>query len=438
MSYTKQNFKNGQVLTADHLNHIEDGILAEGNPLYGRVAVFDGDSICAAGTDKPDSLGAWAGRIGSRNAMTTSNYAVGGGTITAETYTSGGVAKHWISRSIDTIYQEHPTLDYLILEGGTNDADTIGDITSGSVPEKFGSYTNDDYAGNYDDTTFCGAVESLFFKALSYYPGAYIGVVIPMQMGYCSSASTNRRAYFDVLIKLCQKWAIPYIDLWRVGQMNANLSVYYDPTMTVDENTAQRYYQDGQHPTSKGYALLTPKIEAWMRSMDTVGSVTGDDSGSGDDSGEGTPNYTNLVPTSIDADGSIFNGVGYQNGKYLSSSDLRLLSDDANYVATGFIPYALNEDGTAPEIYVKGVTISTASHVRMATFQYADGAFSTMIATYGGSGNYAWGTYFAFEQLGDLYYRITCLDTSKVKTHVRFSFLGVGSDLVVTVGEPIG
>lgn len=26
MSYTKQNFKDGQTLTADHLNHIEDGI----------------------------------------------------------------------------------------------------------------------------------------------------------------------------------------------------------------------------------------------------------------------------------------------------------------------------------------------------------------------------------------------------------------------------
>ena len=28
MAYQKQNFVNGQVLTADHMNHIEDGIAA--------------------------------------------------------------------------------------------------------------------------------------------------------------------------------------------------------------------------------------------------------------------------------------------------------------------------------------------------------------------------------------------------------------------------
>ena len=52
------------------------------NPLADKIAVFDGDSICAAGTDKPDLLGAYAGRIGSNNGMTGHNYAVGGGTIT--------------------------------------------------------------------------------------------------------------------------------------------------------------------------------------------------------------------------------------------------------------------------------------------------------------------------------------------------------------------
>lgn len=427
-------FSDGKILTVKNGKDGKDGTDGKDavNPLSGKIAVFDGDSICAAGTDKPDLLGAYAGRIGTNNNMTVYNYAVGGGTITAEQYASNGTARHWVSRNIDTIYSEHPELDYLILEGGTNDADLIGDITDGSTPVKFGTYSEDDYSGNYDDTTYCGAIEKLFFKVLSYYPGANIGVVIPMQMGYNTNASKNRRAYFDVLIKLCRKWAIPYIDLWRTSQMNANLPVYYNSALSVEENTVQKYYQDGQHPTSKGYALLTAKIETWMQTMTAVPEYEEEPEA------PDTPTYTNLVPTSVDNDGStIFNGVGYQNGKYLSSSGWVTLSDGADSVATGFIPYALNADGSAPDIYVKGATVSTASHVRMATFLHDNGAFSTMVAAYGSSGNYAWGKYFQFEQLGDLYYKITCLNANNVKTHVRFSFLGTGENLIVTVGEPI-
>ena len=404
------------------------------NPLCGKRVVFDGDSICAPGTDKPSLLGAYAGRIKTRHNMEMANYAVGGGTITAEMYASDGkTARHWISRNIDTIHAEHPALDYLIIEGGTNDADLIGDITGDTTPTKFGTYADDDYSGDYDDTTFCGAVESLFFKALSYYPKANIGVIIPMQMGYRTSASKNRRAYFDVLIKMCRKWAIPYIDLWRTSQMNANLPVYYDATLSVAENTAQKYYQDGQHPTSRGYALLTPRIEAWMANI----SANDDDVEPDTPDIPDVPAYTNLVPMAIDTNGSIFNGVGYQNGKYLSSSNWNNLSDSTDSVATGYIPYRLNDDGTAPVIYVKGVTVSTASHCRMATYGGESINFGVMCGTYGSTGTYAWGTYFAFEQIGDAYYKITCLNSSMVKEYVRFSFIGSGENLIVTVDQKI-
>ena len=400
------------------------------NPLADKIAVFDGDSICAAGTDKPDLLGAYAGRIGSNNGMTVHNYAVGGGTITAEQYSSSGVARHWVSRSIDAIYAAHPTLDFLILEGGTNDADIIGDITSGDTPAKFGAYDVDDYSGSYDDTTFCGAVETLFFKALSYYPGTKIGVVIPMQMGNSKSASRNRRAYFDVLIELCRKWAIPYLDLWRTSQMNANLTVYYDPSLSVAENTAQKYYQDGQHPTSKGYDLLAPRIEAWLRTMTAVPEY--------EENPEvpSTPAYTNLVPTSIDTDGSVFDGTGYKDGVYLSGGNPT--GSDAAITTTGFIPWTKNADGTVSPIYVKGATLDSAvSHCRLYTYGGADKDYAMQMKQEGNSGTYAWGTHFTYETLGDQYYKITALSVDQVNAYVRLSLKGSGANLIVTVGEPI-
>lgn len=407
----------------------KDGVDAV-NPLRGKIAVFDGDSICAAGTDKPDLLGAYAGRIGATNGMTTHNYAVGGGTITAELYTSSGVARHWVSRNIDTIHANHSTLDYLILEGGTNDADLIGDITGDTMPTKFGTYSEDDYSGDYDDTTYCGAVEMLFFKALSYYPGANIGVVIPMQMGYNTNASKNRRAYFDVLVKLCRKWAIPYIDLWRTSQMNANLPVYYNSALSVEENTAQKYYQDGQHPTSKGYAMLSAKIEAWMSTMTAIPEYEEEPDV------PDNPTYTNLVPTSIDTDGSVFNGTGYKDGVYLSGGNPT--GTDAAITTTGFIPWAKNSDGTVSPLYVKGATLDSAvSHCRLYTYGGADKSYGTQMKQEGSSGTYAWGTHFTYETLGDQYYKITALSVDNVIAYVRLSLKGTGANLIVTVGEPI-
>lgn len=50
----------------------------------------------------------------------------------------------------------------------------------------------------------------------------------------------------------------------------------------------------------------------------------------------GISGYTNLVPTSIDTDGSVYKGVGYIDGYRLSSSGG--ISAQTNTVTTGFIP----------------------------------------------------------------------------------------------------
>lgn len=51
--------------------------------------------------------------------------------------------------------------------------------------------------------------------------------------------------------------------------------------------------------------------------------------------------YTNLVPTSTDADGAVFNGVGYQDGYALDySTSATTLVAQSGFVTTGFIPVA--------------------------------------------------------------------------------------------------
>lgn len=236
------------------------------NPLYGKKIVFDGDSICHATSENRETEErGWAYRIGNRNGMDWRNVGVSGGTITAELY-AGESPRHWVSRYIDTIYAEHPDLDYLILEGGTNDADLLG-----ANSEQFGTVNIGDYGGNYDDKTFCGACESLFYKAINKFPTAKIGFVIAQKMGRTSKGygeNYNRRAYFLKIKEICKKWGISCLDLWDESPLNPMIKAYYDIGLTEEENVAAgSAYTDGQHLTAVGYDIISPKIEAWIRTL---------------------------------------------------------------------------------------------------------------------------------------------------------------------------
>lgn len=235
----------------------------EPNVLYGKIAVFDGDSIGqGSGTD-----GNWAKVIGPANNMDWHNHSVGGGTITAEIYNSSGSPRHWVSRYIDTIHTNYPSLDYLIFEGGTNDADLL----RSEIDTKFGELDIADFSGNYDDSTFTGALDTLFFKATSYYPSARIGYIVAQRMGSASGGygeNNNRRKFFLRAIEVCKKWGIPYIDLWDGCPLNPRLKCYYDSSLDAQGNRdAGKAYIDGQHLTATGYAIVSSKIEAWMRTL---------------------------------------------------------------------------------------------------------------------------------------------------------------------------
>lgn len=233
------------------------------SPLHGKRVVFTGDSICEAITDTASAKG-WAGRIGEKHSMIWTNNGVGGGTITSQTVLTG--SPFCIA---ETDFGENP--DYIILEGGTNDADYIGKGTDGNMPDNFGSYTMSNY-GDFDTSTFCGAVEYLFKRVTTNYKGAKIGFIIAHKMGgwlgddgsntsYSFGETNTRRIYFDTIIALCKKWGIPYIDLWY--------GCYLNPMNPAHNSGDDPFYynNDFQHLTAKGYDYITPMIEKWMETL---------------------------------------------------------------------------------------------------------------------------------------------------------------------------
>lgn len=233
------------------------------NILSGKTAVFLGDSICAGTTtlaDAPEYGYGWAGLIGEANSMKWGNYGRNGGTVTP---ISSVDEARWLPTQVDKALAAHPTADYVIFEGGCNDADILG--TSG-----LGSLSTSGYAPS-DDSDFTSAFETLVLKILNSYPNAKIGYIVAHKMGTSgdySSANNRYRKFFDRAIEICEKWGIPYLDLWKSNPLNPKLSIYYDSSLSADQANEQgKSYTDGQHLTLTGYNKIAPQIEAFMRSL---------------------------------------------------------------------------------------------------------------------------------------------------------------------------
>ena len=140
----------------------------------------------------------------------------------------------------------------------------------------------------------------------------------------------------------------------------------------------------------------------------------------------------NLVTTSIDTDGSIFNGTGYKNGYYPSGNTA--IKEDSATVVTGFMPNVLTT--TSDNLYIKGATLDTSnSHVRFAGYR---GDFSDIGLIYEPNN---WNTRFTITTLGTDYYKLTPTDDYISKGYAdceyfRISLAGTGENLVISA-EPI-
>ena len=159
--------------------------------------------------------------------------------------------------------------------------------------------------------------------------------------------------------------------------------------------------------------------------------------------------YTNLVPTAQAIDSTAaYNGTGYKNGYYLSSTSPFEGTDSAT-VLTGYIPYNVPETGIPPTIYIKGAEWQSISHCRWFGFD------STKTATKGcqiqgsGSGAAALTSSFTVTQLGDDYFSLepilsgsnwamTYLSANSTDIEFfRVSLVGTGENLIITLDEPI-
>lgn len=256
MGYTKQNFADGQTLKAEHLIKMEEGIInaeksggsgtvdsalngTSTNPVQNKVVksaldkkqdtlvsgtnikTVNGQSLLGSGNIAVEGGGTvenvlsgkkilaigdsfvkghtlsesqtWVAKIANRNNMTYKISAINGAPIA---YKSGQTHTA-IVKTIDSTISANPSMDYVVLMAGHNDANP--DLNGGKAIE-IGSNTDN------VDTTFKGALNIIIGKLLTAYPTAKILFLTPFLR------RDNEELYVEAMKEICGIHQVPCFD----------------------------------------------------------------------------------------------------------------------------------------------------------------------------------------------------------------------------------
>ena len=207
--------------------------------LKGKTAAFLGDSICMASTfDKEHQWWGWAGRI-DRDCGFASYVNKG----------CDGASVSDCRKQNRVIFQleriKDMNFDYLMLHGGVNDAWDSREV---------GKMTDSFAVENFDISTYAGGLEELFYTAKKYFPNTKIGFIVNFRSISTIGRLSDMTEYFETAIKICEKWNIPYLDLFFDDDFNENILEY----------KTKNKLADFIHPNSAGYDVLYPLIAEFM------------------------------------------------------------------------------------------------------------------------------------------------------------------------------
>lgn len=218
----------------------------ETDPLDGKSILFVGDSICEAmcewaGQRWPygKEIVGWAGRVIYGHNMTGKNLGRSGASVSNCRGANTVIAQLVQSQNI--------AYDYVIMHGGANDAwdsAPVGEMIEG-------------FDGPYDLTTFAGGLEDMFKYAKETFPNSQLGFIINFQLPKGTYGRlSDMSEYMDTAIQICEKWEIPYLDLYHDEAFNEELKV-----------TTNTYLHDYIHPNGPGYDVIAPHVDAWLQTV---------------------------------------------------------------------------------------------------------------------------------------------------------------------------
>ena len=226
-------------------------------PLKGRSVLFVGDSIteaiCEVNNPHLRYTAGWPGRVGWANGMRWLNTGISGATV-SDNWGPGNTVRRQVG------WHKGMPFDIVIAHGGINDA--MGKCPAGTVaPGK-----PEDYNPSAEDfKTFAGSLEYLFWQIRHEIPGAKVGYIINFRVeksGWSDWAKMPE--YLPLMKKACEKWGIPYINLWEDESVAAQIK--------PETRTA---LGDSLHPNNLGYDILYPYIEQFVEAVWTGAAKPG-------------------------------------------------------------------------------------------------------------------------------------------------------------------
>lgn len=246
---------------------------------------------------------------------------------------------------------------------------------------------------------------------------------------------------------------ISYAGIVRYSITNSLTDVATSNSVTIlEENQG---YTATLTPTVDGYTISTIKItmggkdvtdDVYIDGVIDIESVTGNVIITAKATKVPTSNL-HLITESANST-EPWNGVGYKNGVYLSTSGNSTVTDtsvDTAIVTTGFIPYTAPATGRPQTIIIQGAEWQNISHCRL-YFIGEDKAsinspWITGVATNGSALEYN----YTIKSLGDKHFKLipkwNATQTDWVASggagagnskYIRLSLVGTGEDLIIT------
>lgn len=260
-----------------------------GYRIKGKNVVFFGDSICSGA----GSTGGYASRIQEITGCVANNQGVSGATIA-----NAGTSTHKI---VNMVREFTGDADMIVIEGGANDC--AGGIALGEITAT--------YTDELDETTFCGALESIIQTLLTNFPAAQLfGVITHRDVtdAYTNANGVTKKEFRDKAAAIYEKYAVPYYDAFTAsGFVTAYTTATGLPAF--GKALADMYTYDGDkcHPNEAGYAkYYVPQIINLLEGHCPVGEYDDDTGGdTGGDADGDTGGDTGGTPETIQADMSI-------------------------------------------------------------------------------------------------------------------------------------
>ena len=262
MMIYKEDFENHAVLSKkDYFKvglkpqYIIDGLVASDkeesssivNPLHGNKAVFLGDSWCAGNAE---SGGTWASRIkGNNPSMTVTNYGLHGA--------------DWAQCNIHVLDHEDKLAvmkeaDYIIIEAYTNGLyKDVSELTQplGEINE-FNYMTLEQIEAL--PNSYAKDLERALYRIVTECVGKKIGVIFPYKAVDHLSETNAFRVFKPQVMACCRKYNIPVIDNFDGCNIPSWSETLRIPFYATDDTV---------HLAKQGYDLITPPIEAWMKTL---------------------------------------------------------------------------------------------------------------------------------------------------------------------------